>query len=89
VEAAPLVEEAYRADRVDELVMGDWEDFQVEVGLLDQRLSPVALNLTSDYPDGMFFGEPSGGHSREDAATKKKRKMEKASRKKNRKHKKR
>lgn len=33
VEAAPLIERAFAADRVDESLMGDWDDIQVELGL--------------------------------------------------------
>jgi hypothetical protein len=40
VEAAPLVERAYQADVVDISVLGDFEDFQILVGLLEKRLTP-------------------------------------------------
>jgi hypothetical protein len=40
VEAAPLVERAYQAGTVDISVLGDFEDFQIEVGLLKERLTP-------------------------------------------------
>jgi len=40
VEAAPLVERAYQADAVDISVLGDYEDFQILVGLLKERLTP-------------------------------------------------
>jgi hypothetical protein len=40
VKAAPLVERAYQANKVDISVLGDFEDFQVEVGLLEKRLTP-------------------------------------------------
>ncbi len=33
VEAAPLMERAFAEETVDELVMGDWDDVQVELGL--------------------------------------------------------
>jgi hypothetical protein len=32
VEAAPLIERAFAAKRIDLSVMGDWEDAQVELG---------------------------------------------------------
>jgi hypothetical protein len=35
VEAAPLIERAFQADRVDTMVMGDWQDVQYELGLLE------------------------------------------------------
>lgn len=40
VEAALLVERAYQVDAVDLSVLGDFEDFQIEVGLLQERLTP-------------------------------------------------
>ncbi len=33
VEAAPLIERAFAADRVDEFIVGDWDDVQAELGL--------------------------------------------------------
>jgi hypothetical protein len=38
--SAPLVEQAYQANRVDENILGDFEDYQVAVGLLERRLTP-------------------------------------------------
>ena len=40
VEAAPLAEEIYQAGCADESIMGDYEDFQVAVGLLEKRITP-------------------------------------------------
>ena len=40
VEAAPLMERAFEAGRVNPMVMGDWEDVQVELGLLEERTTP-------------------------------------------------
>ena len=37
VEAADLVQAAFQAQRVDEGIIGDWQDFQEEVGLLKRR----------------------------------------------------
>jgi hypothetical protein len=39
-EAAPLVKLAYRADQVDLSILGDFEEFQIAVGLLEKRLTP-------------------------------------------------
>ncbi|MQA89919.1 MAG: PBS lyase [Gemmatimonas sp.] len=39
-ESAPLMEEAFQADRVDELICGDWEDVQIELGLSSERQTP-------------------------------------------------
>jgi hypothetical protein len=38
--STPLVEQAYLANRVDESILGDFEDYQVAVGLLERRLTP-------------------------------------------------
>ncbi len=40
VEAVPVMEAAFAAGAVDESVSGDWEDAQVELGLLAQRTTP-------------------------------------------------
>ena len=42
VEAAPLIERAFAANRIDLSVMGDWEDAQVELGLKATREKPRA-----------------------------------------------
>lgn len=39
-ETYALVEQAFQADRVEQNIDGDWEDFQVRVGLLEKRLTP-------------------------------------------------
>jgi hypothetical protein len=38
--SSPVVEQAYLANRVDESILGDFEDYQVAVGLLERRLTP-------------------------------------------------
>ena len=40
VEAAPLIERAFAAGVVDLSLRGDWEEVQIELGLLDQRKTP-------------------------------------------------
>jgi hypothetical protein len=86
-EAYPLVEKAFSEDLIDPFIMGDWEDFQVKVGLLQERITPepntVALPLTG-HGGGYDGGR---GSRKEDKKTKQKRKEAKASRKKNRKRK--
>ena len=39
-DAVAAMEAAYAADNVDESVCGDWQDVQVELGLLSGRLTP-------------------------------------------------
>ncbi len=40
VEAAPLMEQAFAAGAVDESIPGDWEDVQIDLGLIPARLTP-------------------------------------------------
>ncbi|HYR11986.1 MAG TPA: hypothetical protein VEQ60_29650 [Longimicrobium sp.] len=39
-EAAPVMQEAFEAEAVDELIIGDWEEVQVALGLLAERKTP-------------------------------------------------
>jgi len=41
VEAAPLMEKAFAANRIDLSIPGDWEDVQVQLGLLTERQTPA------------------------------------------------
>ena len=38
-ESAPIVKRAFDADVVDLMIMGDYEDYQVEVGLIEKRIT--------------------------------------------------
>ncbi|RPJ50911.1 MAG: hypothetical protein EHM21_03945 [Chloroflexi bacterium] len=88
-EAAPLVEQAYKADRVDESILGDWEDFQVGVGLLEEQLSDPDNDLnTTLFPTGNEPYPQKTLSKKEEKKEKNKRKQAKESRKKNRKKKK-
>lgn len=40
VEAASVMEEAFAADKVDWSIQGDWEEVQVALGLLTERITP-------------------------------------------------
>ncbi len=42
VEAAPVIERAFAAKRVDESIAGDWEDVQIEFGMKKERTTPRA-----------------------------------------------
>jgi hypothetical protein len=44
VESAPVMERAFAAERVDEIVAGDWEDIQIELGLKTKREHPRKPN---------------------------------------------
>src|SRR5439155_12012949 len=89
VEAAPLIERAFAANAVDIYLMGDWEDVQVELGLLsaeelEQRRSKIlpktpvpTLTHEMSYPS-----RSSKEHRQREAAHQKsKSKMAKQSRK--------
>ena len=85
-ETYPLVERAFQAEKVDFSVNGDWEDFQVEVGLLDARITPdpeydFSLNdfIKDDYSIDLHKA-----HSKEDKKVKSKRKARKTGKRKNR-----
>lgn len=52
VEVAPLIERAFASGRVDLTLRGDWEDIQVELGLLDERITPKR-----NYVAEALFGE--------------------------------
>lgn len=92
VEAAPLIEEAFAADRVDEFVI-DWDYVQVKLGLKEPEEMPQSRSsISSRLLASPFVGEntyiPSsvipGKHS---VKKKAKNKMAKQSRKKNRRRK--
>lgn len=40
MDSLALIEEAYKADCVDEMVIGDWEDIQIQLGLISKRTMP-------------------------------------------------
>jgi hypothetical protein len=77
-DAAPLMQAAFAADAVDLDVNGDWEDVQVDLGLLPERITPPR----SFAPPGAREATP-----RASAKSKQRRKAEKAARKRNRKKK--
>ncbi len=91
------MEKAFAEEKVDLTIQGDWEDVQIELGLLDERQTPAKNYLMEN-----LFGEnwekerPLNPFSPLSAAPKKikskaknKRKAAKQARKKNRKKKKR
>jgi hypothetical protein len=92
-EAAPLIERAFAANLVDLFLMGDWDDVQVELGLLsaeelEQRRRAKILPETPFRSHKITPPQPSARekHQHEAAHQKTKSKMAKQSRKKNRKH---
>lgn len=51
VEAAALTEAAYAAGQVDLMVLGDWEDAQVYMGLLPERQTPAPNYMLAEHPE--------------------------------------
>jgi hypothetical protein len=51
VEAAPVLERAYAADAVDLMMLGDWEDAQIKLGLLDERQTPQPDYMELEMPE--------------------------------------
>ena len=87
VEAAPLMEKAFAAQAVELPVSGDWEDVQIELGLLQQRLTPRP-NYFLEY--GLPSYQESASNPSKTAtnkAKKAKRKQQAKSRQRNRKKK--
>ncbi len=59
VETAPLMELAFAADCVDLIVMGDWQDVQMELGLIEER-EARRPNLWEDWLARMRSADQSG-----------------------------
>jgi hypothetical protein len=83
------MEQAFVADRVDLSIMGDWEDVQIDLGLLEERLTPSDYGNWGDWeeiePQLQQLSFETRKMNKEKA--KRKRKTAKNSRKKNRKRK--
>jgi SEC-C motif len=50
VESAAVIEQAFRAKRVDEMIAGDWEEVQVAMGLKEASSSPPGIGLFDGAP---------------------------------------
>ncbi len=91
-EAAPLIERAFAEGYVDPMVMGDWDDVQVELGL--KSAEEVAPKQGSQWRESLLPSPPAEEtftpassqvtHKQKAAQKKAKSKMAKLSRKKNR-----
>ncbi len=101
IETAEVIERAFAAERVDEILPGDWDEVQVRLGLKEPDESawpPLELAEDEDWPDAstsptgldLYDGErPPGSTSptKAKAKAKSRRKMAKKSRRENRKRK--
>jgi hypothetical protein len=91
LESAAVIEQAYARKRVDLSVLGDWEEAQIYMGLLDKRLSPAPHFLMAEWgsspPSPPLASAKSGKHKpdKQNRQAKAKRKQAKASRRRNRK----
>jgi HEAT repeat protein len=91
VEAAVVIEQAYAANAVDLSVLGDWEEAQIALGLLDKRLTPapnffLAEHGLSSPGRERDVGSPAPkADKRKKDKKKSRRKQAKASRRRNRK----
>jgi hypothetical protein len=95
VEAAPLMEKAFEAGKVDLLMRGDWEDVQEDLGLIEERrerggglrgsFQAMRKAAYQDYPAPLPAPGPASRPGAPGAKAKKnKRKQQKESRKRNR-----
>lgn len=88
VEHIDLIKQAFEANAVDKFVNGDVEDVQIEMGLLEKRITPEhpwRFSRLAPESDDLFAPSPKSSKAAKKA--KNKRKQEKKSRKKNRKRK--
>lgn len=74
VEAAPLMQRAFAAGHVDVSVAGDWEEVQVEMGLLEKRTTPMpgffpALPASGTPPTGKTSKSNKTSHSEKSSVT--------------------
>jgi len=87
VESAAVIEQAFAADTVDLSVLGDWEEAQILLGLLEKRVTPAPNFLATEFGLPPSFGVPRSGKPAAHKASKQKkakRKQAKASRRRNR-----
>ena len=88
VESAAVIEQAFDANTVDLSVLGDWEEAQILLGLLEERVTPAPNFFELEfgplpYFDGLRIGKPASHKANKQK--KAKRKRAKTSRKRNRK----
>ncbi len=88
VEAAPLAEEIFKAERAELSVAGDYEDYQIRVGLLKKRLTPTKFRSITDLEISRVLTDFSAEKDRareKEKKEKNKRKQEKKARKRSKK----
>jgi hypothetical protein len=88
VEAAPLAQEIFNADKAALEVAGDYEDYQIRVGLLEKRLTTSKFRSITDLEISRLLANSSAEKNRASEKEKKeknKRKQEKKARKRHKK----
>jgi hypothetical protein len=89
VEAAPLAEEIFKAERAELEIAGDYEDYQIRVGLLEKRLTKSKFRGITDLEVKRLLAENSPAEkkrtSEKEKKEKNKRKQEKKARKRHKK----
>lgn len=88
-EAAPLAKEILEADRADESVAGDYEDFQISVDLLKERQTPPKYRGIPDSELKNLLYDLSSEKKRSQEKEKKEKKKRKQAKKARKRHKKR
>jgi hypothetical protein len=83
-EALPVIEEAFQADMVDLVVCGDWEDVQIEFGILKNRNTPPPYGLSGLFPPRPEI-KPKKDQEKDKAKTKQQQQSKKQNRKKKKK----
>jgi hypothetical protein len=85
-EAAPIMEQAFAAEAVDESIRGDWEEIQLALGLITERRTPrpryFPLGLEPPAVEATGARRRPGDHTPQQAR-KARKKMAQASRRKN------
>lgn len=83
--AAPLIEAAFAGEAVDLTVNGDWEDVQIDLGLIDRRVTtPTPWSPLDPDDDEPVSGRVPPSGTRAEAKSRDRRKAQKQSRKRNR-----
>ena len=87
VESAPVMERSFAANAVDLMMMGDWEDVQVELGLKEKREGPAPrfgwYEDVKEQERHLARQQKKQSDQKRKKKAKAKRKQQKASRKKN------
>jgi HEAT repeat protein len=78
VESAAVIEQAFAADTVDLSVLGDWEEAQILLGLLEERVTPAPNFVAMEFGPLPSFGPRVGRRASHKADKKKKAKRKRA-----------